>query len=114
MWGQVKAEQEKEVSQGIIPTRVGTSKSSVQHFRCPWDHPHACGDKNVVILEHTERRGSSPRVWGQVLTVLALSVKSGIIPTRVGTSTFFGLVSQPVQDHPHACGDKRAKCLSEI
>ena len=66
VWGQAVLSAVDFGFQGIIPTRVGTSRSSAQRFPCLWDHPHACGDKNVIFRKHTERRGSSPRVWGQV------------------------------------------------
>ena len=45
-------------------------------------------------------------MWGQEIAIPVRADKTGIIPTRVGTS-----VSQPqgrysTGDHPHACGDK--------
>ena len=35
-----------------------------------------------------------------------------IIPTRVGTSLYFGIFITSHKDHPHACGDKvdRVSC----
>ena len=70
------------------------------------DHPHACGDKRVVSHLVNCRKGSSPRVWGQVrdkpMTVGAMR----IIPTRVGTSKRYTLPAPLTKDHPHACGDK--------
>ena len=51
-------------------------------------------------------RGSSPRVWGQVLIILMMSIYLRIIPTRVGTSTKEGKQVEYNKDHPHACGDK--------
>ena len=49
------------------------------------DHPHACGDKYIEFENGIKRRGSSPRVWGQVVFLRYGKVKKGIIPTRVGT-----------------------------
>ena len=45
-------------------------------------------------------------MWGQVNVEAKKMSESGIIPTRVGTSTkaFFNQFGQ--EDHPHACGDK--------
>ena len=34
----------------------------------------------------------------------------GIIPTRVGTRKKFILNFGKIQDHPHACGDKKKCC----
>ena len=50
--------------------------------------------------------GSSPRVWGQVVTHIYCLLRKGIIPTRVGTSPIISDIFSNVRDHPHACGDK--------
>ena len=90
----------------IIPTRVGTSF-------CCWilnsdyrDHPHACGDKNGARIMFQIKKGSSPRVWGQVASSDIEAVAGGIIPTRVGTSKKSYRRQKGYEDHPHACGDK--------
>ncbi len=45
-------------------------------------------------------------MWGQVVGVVVVAQRAGIIPTRVGTSLFHFTFSSCVEDHPHACGDK--------
>ena len=50
------------------------------------DHPHAYGDKYNVGGTTPSKKGSSPRVWGQVLQSAEYSGSDGIIPTRMGTS----------------------------
>ena len=70
------------------------------------DHPHACGDKNVIFVAGTDKEGSSPRVWGQVFRNIMLSIQYRIIPTRVGTSYIVNKKYGGYEDHPHACGDK--------
>ena len=50
--------------------------------------------------------GSSPRVWGQVITVGYSRKGSGIIPTRMGTSVKLAVERDGQADHPHAYGDK--------
>ena len=50
---------------GIIPTRVGTRLSDILLVVKIEDHPHACGDKQKVIILCFVKIGSSPRVWGQ-------------------------------------------------
>ena len=52
--------------------------------------------------------GSSPRVWGQVKMNGISIPKLRIIPTRVGTSKNEWDKYPEIEDHPHACGDKRA------
>ena len=51
--------------------------------------------------------GSSPRVWGQANKWSVRRTNRGIIPTRVGTRKTHCLKMVDLQDHPHACGDKK-------
>ena len=71
------------------------------------DHPHACGDKNAYCLIYRPSNGSSPRVWGQELPTDEGVGRTGIIPTRVGTSQAMRAATYRARDHPHACGDKK-------
>ena len=106
MWGQELIFLMCRLTQGIIPTRVGTRCLKLCHKRCPPDHPHACGDKKCYSPVNIQSWGSSPRVWGQVDKDFSVDLSERIIPTRVGTSIGglpIGLVGR---DHPHACGDK--------
>ena len=50
--------------------------------------------------------GSSPRVWGQVRSIVGTRLFYGIIPTRVGTRKHTLTITNGNKDHPHACGDK--------
>ena len=70
------------------------------------DHPHACGDKFFLDSCRELCIGSSPRVWGQEEYSCTVDSHARIIPTRVGTSSFYVDVPIKCQDHPHACGDK--------
>ena len=45
---------------------MGTSKEVKVKNDTEQDHPHAYGDKLVLILYGLQLKGSSPRVWGQV------------------------------------------------
>ena len=45
-------------------------------------------------------------MWGQVATENFIKYRVRIIPTRVGTSQKSDFKVSPIQDHPHACGDK--------
>ena len=86
VWGQDGADRQERQEDRIIPTRVGTRGQIVKNASTNWDHPHACGDKRVLNVLMTIAQGSSPRVWGQVLTYTSVYVYCRIIPTRVGTS----------------------------
>ena len=106
VWGQEIRKDETNHLYRIIPTRVGTSDKNrtARHF-CK-DHPHACGDKSTLLRPCVLLQGSSPRVWGQVATENFIKYRVRIIPTRVGTSQKSDFKVSPIQDHPHACGDK--------
>ena len=72
------------------------------------DHPHAYGDKYNVGGTTPSKKGSSPRVWGQVLKKYSDAIINRIIPTRMGTSSYSLQLLQVAEDHPHAYGDKRS------
>ncbi len=96
----------KAVTCGIIPTRVGTRSIKSDFTETRKDHPHACGDKSIIIVKIIICQGSSPRVWGQVNFRRKRMLYTRIIPTRVGTSCLPLLRIDSQRDHPHACGDK--------
>ena len=106
MWGQANLDSLSADNIGIIPTRVGTSFFSCFFSDIAQDHPHACGDKSLTSSQRQSLPGSSPRVWGQEPPIIRLTLKAGIIPTRVGTSYRNHITDAIGQDHPHACGDK--------
>ena len=66
---------------------MGTSVPGKDIFNVQQDHPHAYGDKLYHRIFDLSRGGSSPRVWGQVVDDYYIHNDSGIIPTRMGTST---------------------------
>ena len=70
------------------------------------DHPHAYGDKHMLLQLLTKKEGSSPRVWGQGKVLPFDIASSGIIPTRMGTSGTLTKMTLTRRDHPHAYGDK--------
>ena len=108
VWGQVAVFVYTQKYKGIIPTRVGTRLLDLLHELFFRDHPHACGDKPLYTITTRQIVGSSPRVWGQGGDIGTTKVLPWIIPTRVGTRFFLSVCIIPQEDHPHACGDKRA------
>ena len=86
---------------------MGTSRKLYCGVILRKDHPHACGDKFQLSAMTAIGKGSSPRVWGQVAVFICPVSFSGIIPTRVGTSSHNGSIGRSSKDHPHACGDKK-------
>ena len=65
VWGQAILKLELVLCARIIPMRVGTRFFLFSQTLFGGDHPHACGDKCGVACVNTNRRGSSPCVWGQ-------------------------------------------------
>ena len=106
VWGQGPRLSEEQQADRIIPMRVGTRLKRYVVHRKRWDHPHACGDKWYLMPISIIRQGSSPCVWGQAFRSYVLTVVTGIIPMRVGTSILIFASSVSARDHPHACGDK--------
>ena len=107
VWGQVQTNGVFYPNFRIIPTRVGTRKQKNTISQVVRDHPHACGDKKYNHDVGNGRGGSSPRVWGQGTAKNKKELLERIIPTRVGTRKVAVYCVECLQDHPHACGDKR-------
>ena len=107
VWGQASTTIAGICAIGIIPTRMGT-RFSVLHNRFQnEDHPHAYGDKQGYTAKPITAKGSSPRVWGQVLSLPLCNGQGRIIPTRMGTRIAKKSLDAYAEDHPHAYGDKQ-------
>ena len=85
---------------------MGTSLHGFCSYFGGEDHPHAYGDKYKVKYEAVKEEGSSPRVWGQGLSLYLYWLRPRIIPTRMGTRKTEQRYYWLVGDHPHAYGDK--------
>ena len=109
MWGQALRARLTRGTARIIPTRVGTRIDKVSKHIHHGDHPHACGDKLASAFNMDKVEGSSPRVWGQAVSIFVGGLLERIIPTRVGTSLPVKSIAVCSKDHPHACGDKLIK-----
>ena len=114
VWGQVYKPCFVSTVIRIIPTRMGTSRQALQQDRHGKDHPHAYGDKLTKSLTTCPQKGSSPRVWGQVICNFYIACGYGIIPTRMGTRFCKDGVTRWYQDHPHAYGDKLCSHLRVV
>ena len=90
---------------------MGTRYQTLFYMLLLRDHPHACGDKGIQFAKGDKVMGSSPRVWGQEEVQVMAERLQRIIPTRVGTSVLQYLLHLLDEDHPHACGDKRASII---
>ena len=114
VWGQGAVAHTGTVSDGIIPTRMGTSVDKHSVILIQQDHPHAYGDKFAFVNTMPKIVGSSPRVWGQEVCSKIEHRGIRIIPTRMGTSCNTFRWRTWSKDHPHAYGDKicRRNCTT--
>ena len=106
VWGQESPYTQISLLNRIIPTRMGTRIILISLLVTTKDHPHAYGDKAVLMGFTVLRTGSSPRVWGQGYYGRKWYYRLRIIPTRMGTSYLTCIVYVAQEDHPHAYGDK--------
>ena len=106
VWGQVTTSTDTPGRDRIIPTRMGTSLYDYLLCFHKRDHPHAYGDKYLLMILVILMEGSSPRVWGQVYRDSCTVLGSRIIPTRMGTRCYWRFIRPLGRDHPHAYGDK--------
>ena len=101
VWGQVCCANVPPYIFGIIPTRMGTRVVTSVLSLSLRDHPHAYGDKSFNYSPTAHIQGSSPRVWGQEVSVGLGGTNYWIIPTRMGTSFMQVAIDFAYRDHPH-------------
>jgi len=68
-------------------------------------HPHVCGEHSIKWFNRSPRFGSSPRVWGTLISIETDGDFLRFIPTCVGNITFAYPVALFVAVHPHVCGE---------
>ena len=87
------------------PTHVGNTRC---HRTMRWRtsaHPHACGEYAVRSNTRLSAAGSSPRVWGILVTMKVIHCPQRFIPTRVGNTSRPSCCGPATTVHPHACGE---------
>ena len=71
-------------------------------------HPHACGEHCSGDMPSALMIGSSPRMWGTLLSLLDAFPDYRFIPTHVGNTTLVAASFVAVLVHPHACGEHQS------
>ena len=105
MWGTLHRSGCDDLLVRFIPTHVGNSQMFVGTRTGDTVHPHACGELIAHHIKIGMLTGSSPRMWGTLVSGGSTQNVVRFIPTHVGNSSisydalFFGAV------HPHACGE---------
>ena len=92
--------------EGIIPAGAGRSLALSPRWNTRRDHPRGCGEKPRAEIFLHDRRGSSPRVRGEVLLQQKTSPAIGIIPAGAGRSETPKGKNFVHRDHPRGCGEK--------
>ncbi len=89
----------------FIPTRVGNTFESLWCLFFESVHPHACGEYLFAPFGNPVQDGSSPRVWGILVSAGIAYNQARFIPTRVGNTNRGKTVLSRPSVHPHACGE---------
>ena len=89
----------------IIPTCVGKTQMKVLLVLPKQDHPHLCGENDILKSLRKSKGGSSPLVWGKPTGMLVQGDERRIIPTCVGKTVTSISLPHMIQDHPHLCGE---------
>ena len=89
----------------LIPTCVGSTRSSGP--QCPsWPaHPHVCGEHWLLPSQDRKSSGSSPRVWGALPLHPNSRQPIRLIPTCVGSTGATDGIAPASAAHPHVCGE---------
>ena len=75
-----------ERGQRIIPAHAGNTNEMIFNVVDARDHPRACGEHQLRVLNSSYKAGSSPRMRG-TLSVTPSAVRlSGIIPAHAGNT----------------------------
>ena len=99
---------------GITPAHAGKSMYSLCEYCTAWDHPRACGEKRMELLEDAAKRGSPPRMRGKAPGIGGCDLRVGITPAHAGKRNPRSCIFSSARDHPRACGEKCIFCIDVI
>ena len=88
----------------IIPTYVGSTKSTRIHALTISNHSHVCGINSRLSDSGTRTGESFPRMWDQQLGGDPCYCAHRIIPTYVGSTCLSSRGFNIVSNHSHVCG----------
>ncbi len=89
----------------FIPTGVGNTQSRRVGWLHAAVHPHGRGEHTDSFVMGSRFCGSSPRAWGTPSTGAVKVFNTRFIPTGVGNTVFFSLLSICSTVHPHGRGE---------
>ncbi len=89
----------------FIPTHVGNTVANRAPSSSVPVHPHACGEHLRVNYARQNGFGSSPRMWGTLVSDGFNTMCERFIPTHVGNTHLGSFLKRFPSVHPHACGE---------
>ena len=104
MWDQpfLKIRQNKVFR--IIPTYVGSTRTSPLRLFQILNHSHVCGINGTVTAYLGDANESFPRMWDQPRFPVFLKCAFRIIPTYVGSTNYYTDNTRLPSNHSHVCG----------
>ena len=90
---------------GLIPARAGSTLWFSSMVLFYWAHPRPCGEHTVTETRENITAGSSPPVRGALASTLGLSISSGLIPARAGSTAMTIVFKLSQRAHPRPCGE---------
>ena len=101
-----------EIDIRITPACAGRSRTKTEIGGIPEDHPRVCGEKYDRNLSTMPRRGSPPRVRGEVAQSSSSRSTFRITPACAGRRHGIFFRHPYAWDHPRVCGEKVAPFAS--
>ena len=95
----------RDVPEGIIPARAGSTGWTSRAAAENWDHPRSCGEHFFHHSKTPCAGGSSPLVRGAHTLLCVPHDLDGIIPARAGSTFYADIFWRCSQDHPRSCGE---------
>ena len=93
---------------GLIPAHAGKTARFGRGDSRYRAQPRACGENLIGLGADLASMGSSPRMRGKPLGVVAACGQSGLIPAHAGKTCQVILLCVSSQAHPRACGENMA------
>ncbi len=105
MWGTLHYGLQYQLNRRFIPTHVGNSIATDGVYSDKPVHPHTCGELFWFSYYLYSVTGSSPHMWGTLLTWTMSTFVDRFIPTHVGNSSLRFTIPIKQTVHPHTCGE---------
>ena len=86
VWGALTLVNDPRKVLRLIPTCVGSTLELFPTSDAPSAHPHVCGEHARIVSDIRCSFGSSPRVWGALLSIVRIPDVLRLIPTCVGST----------------------------